>query len=87
MQKHAAPDAVSAGRAPSPARSTWLRDMHHVITSHPVTLIAFVLLGIILFAVGALLVTFQFFATLSIAKKERTYEETNWVLRGHNGLW
>lgn len=31
-------------------------------------------LGIILFAVGALLVTFQFFATLSIAKKERTYE-------------
>jgi cytochrome c oxidase subunit I len=31
-------------------------------------------LGIILFAVGALLVCFQFFATLMIAKRERTYE-------------
>ncbi len=31
-------------------------------------------LGIILFAVGALLVTFQFFATVTIAKRERTYE-------------
>lgn len=31
-------------------------------------------LGIILFAVGALLVCFQFFATLVIAKRERTYE-------------
>jgi cytochrome c oxidase subunit 1 len=31
-------------------------------------------LGIILFAVGALLVTAQFFATLVIAKRERTYE-------------
>jgi cytochrome c oxidase subunit I len=31
-------------------------------------------LGIILFAVGALLVCFQFFATLIIAKRERTYE-------------
>ncbi len=31
-------------------------------------------LGIIIFAVGALLVTFQFFATLRIAKRERTYE-------------
>jgi cytochrome c oxidase subunit I len=31
-------------------------------------------LGIILFAVGALLVCFQFFATLIIAKREKTYE-------------
>jgi cytochrome c oxidase subunit I len=31
-------------------------------------------LGIILFAVGALLVCFQFFATLIVAKRERTYE-------------
>ncbi|HEU5209520.1 MAG TPA: cbb3-type cytochrome c oxidase subunit I [Longimicrobiales bacterium] len=31
-------------------------------------------LGIIFFAVGALLVCFQFFATLVIAKRERTYE-------------
>ncbi|HPE12614.1 MAG: cbb3-type cytochrome c oxidase subunit I [Gemmatimonadetes bacterium] len=31
-------------------------------------------LGVILFAVGALLVTAQFFATLVIAKRERTYE-------------
>lgn len=31
-------------------------------------------LGIILFAVGALGVTLQFFATLAIAKRERTYE-------------
>jgi cytochrome c oxidase subunit I len=31
-------------------------------------------LGIIFFAVGALLVCFQFFATLIIAKRERTYE-------------
>jgi cytochrome c oxidase subunit I len=31
-------------------------------------------LGIILFAVGALLVCFQFFATLVIAKREKTYE-------------
>jgi cytochrome c oxidase subunit I len=31
-------------------------------------------LGIILFAVGALLVCFQFFATLVVAKRERTYE-------------
>jgi cytochrome c oxidase subunit 1 len=31
-------------------------------------------LGVILFAVGALLVTCQFFATLVIAKRERTYE-------------
>ncbi|MDH4247150.1 MAG: cbb3-type cytochrome c oxidase subunit I [Deltaproteobacteria bacterium] len=31
-------------------------------------------LGIILFAVGALLVTILFFATLIVAKKERTYE-------------
>jgi cytochrome c oxidase subunit I len=31
-------------------------------------------LGIILFAVGALLVCFQFFATLMVAKRERTYE-------------
>ncbi len=31
-------------------------------------------LGIILFAVGALFVCFQFFATLVIAKRERTYE-------------
>ena len=31
-------------------------------------------LGIILFAVGALLVTAQFFATLVIAKREKTYE-------------
>src|SRR5690606_22194505 len=31
-------------------------------------------LGIILFAVGALGVTGQFFATLTIAKRERTYE-------------
>ncbi|MCC7405246.1 MAG: cbb3-type cytochrome c oxidase subunit I [Bdellovibrionales bacterium] len=31
-------------------------------------------LGIILFAVGALLVTFQFMATLVVAKKEKTYE-------------
>ena len=31
-------------------------------------------LGIILFAVGALLVCFQFFATLRIAKREKTYE-------------
>jgi cytochrome c oxidase subunit I len=31
-------------------------------------------LGIILFAVGALLICFQFFATLVIAKRERTYE-------------
>jgi cytochrome c oxidase subunit I len=31
-------------------------------------------LGIILFAVGALLICFQFFATLMIAKRERTYE-------------
>lgn len=31
-------------------------------------------LGVIFFAVGALLVTFQFFATLVIAKREKTYE-------------
>ncbi|HEX6590271.1 MAG TPA: cbb3-type cytochrome c oxidase subunit I [Longimicrobiales bacterium] len=31
-------------------------------------------LGIILFAVGALLVCFQFFATLVVAKRERTYQ-------------
>ncbi|HEX6134669.1 MAG TPA: cbb3-type cytochrome c oxidase subunit I [Longimicrobiales bacterium] len=31
-------------------------------------------LGIIFFAVGALLVCFQFFATLVVAKRERTYE-------------
>ena len=31
-------------------------------------------LGIILFAVGALLVTAQFFATITLAKRERTYE-------------
>ncbi|HEX7091324.1 MAG TPA: cbb3-type cytochrome c oxidase subunit I [Longimicrobiales bacterium] len=31
-------------------------------------------LGIILFAVGALIVTFQFFASLVVAKRERTYE-------------
>ncbi|HRP08490.1 MAG TPA: cbb3-type cytochrome c oxidase subunit I [Gemmatimonadales bacterium] len=30
-------------------------------------------LGVILFAVGALLVTFQFFATLVVAKREKTY--------------
>jgi cytochrome c oxidase subunit I len=31
-------------------------------------------LGVILFAVGALMVTIQFFATLVVAKRERTYE-------------
>lgn len=31
-------------------------------------------LGVIFFAVGALLVTFQFFATLVIAKREKTYQ-------------
>src|SRR5690554_4232537 len=31
-------------------------------------------LGIILFAVGALIVTLQFFATLVVARRERTYE-------------
>ncbi|HEX7117963.1 MAG TPA: cbb3-type cytochrome c oxidase subunit I [Longimicrobiales bacterium] len=31
-------------------------------------------LGVILFAVGALLVTCQFFATLVVAKREKTYE-------------
>ncbi len=67
MQKNAASDAAAAQRASAPLRSTWLRHMHHVITSNPVTLIAFVLLGIILFAaiLGPSLVPYDPLATSS----------------------
>jgi len=56
--------------APPVARSqtsTWLRHVRHVVTSNPVTLIAFVLLGLILFAAiaGPALVPYDPLATSS----------------------